>query len=111
MTFELLLKNELSDCEILLNIGCGKASPIKYALERPYSVGIDGYKPYLQKSKKARLHDDYFLGDVNHLCFSPKSFQTVVLLDVLEQLGKNCGLQDCVSNGKIGYRQSHCVYS
>ena len=90
-TLKLLLKDELLGCGSLLDIGCGKDSPIKYAMGRDYSVGIDSYKPYLLKAKKAKLHDDYVLASVNHLCFSLKSFRTAVLLDVLEHLSKKGG--------------------
>jgi len=90
-TFGLLLRDEMSGCGSLLDIGCGKDSPVKYVIGRGYSVGLDGYKPYLLKSKKAQLHDDYVLASINDLCFSPKSFQTVVLIDVLEHLSKSAG--------------------
>jgi hypothetical protein len=90
-TFELLLQNELKDCGTLLDIGCGKNSPVKQAIGRGYSIGLDGFKPYLLKSKKAKIHDDYVLASLDHLCFSPKSFHTVVLIDVIEHLNKNDG--------------------
>jgi len=78
-------------CGSLLDVGCGKDSPIKYVVERGYSVGLDIFKPYLLESKRAKLHDDYVLASISHLCFKPRSFQTVVLLDVLEHLSKSDG--------------------
>jgi len=78
-------------CGSLLDIGCGKDSPIKHVVERGYSVGLDTFKPYILKSKRAKLHDDYVLASISHLCFKPKSFQTVALLEVLEHLNKSDG--------------------
>ena len=85
------LKDYLSGCGSLLDVGCGRDSSIKHVVERGYSVGLDIFKPYILKSKRAKLHDDYVLASASNLCFKPKSFQTVALLDVLEHLSKSDG--------------------
>jgi len=88
--FTFFLKDEIG-CGSLLDVGCGENSPIKYAVKRGYSVGLDLFKPSILKSKQAKLHDEYVLASINHLCFKPNSFQTVALLDVLEHLSKSDG--------------------
>jgi len=50
------------------------------------------FKPYLLRSKEARVHHDYILADITKLEFRPKSFDTVLALDVLEHLTKGDGL-------------------
>lgn len=89
--FIFYLKDKISECGSLLDIGCGKDSPVKCFIERGYSVGLDIFKPSILKSKEAKIHDDYVLASINHLCFKPKSFQTVVLIDVLEHFTKGDG--------------------
>ena len=89
-SFIFFLKDEVGFGS-LLDIGCGENSPIKYVVERGYSVGLDTFKPSILKSKRAKLHDDYVLASVSHLCFKPKSFQTAVLVEVLEHLSKSDG--------------------
>lgn len=49
---------------------------------------MDLYKPSLIKSKRAKIHDDYVLAEINHLCFVSKSFEAVLAIDVLEHLKK-----------------------
>jgi hypothetical protein len=92
-SFVAVIQKELSYSGSLLDIGCGKTSPVKYVNKenRGYTVGLDGYKPYLLSSKRAKVHDDYVLANVNHLCFAEKGFETVALLDVIEHLNKADG--------------------
>jgi len=90
-SFLFYLRERMSDCGCLLDVGCGKDSPIEYVAERGYSVGLDIFKPYLLKSKRAKIHDDYVLASINYLRFKPKSFQTTALIDVLEHLNKSDG--------------------
>ena len=89
-SFISFLEDEIG-CGSLIDVGCGENSPIKYVAKKGYSVGLDMFKPSILKSKRAKLHDDYVLASINHLCFKPKSFQTAVLLDVLEHLIKSDG--------------------
>lgn len=87
------LKRELEDCESVLDLGCGSSSPIQYCKNIKYSVGVDAYKPYLEESKKKKIHDKYILGDITKVNFKPKSFDAVIMIDVLEHLEKESGNQ------------------
>lgn len=83
------LKGELTGYRSILDLGCGKSSPIKsFSKIFYYSVGTEMFKPYLLKTKETRIHDDYVLADVRKLGFRPRSFDTVVALDLIEHLTK-----------------------
>lgn len=84
------LKRELKGCRSVLDLGCGLDSPIKYCKVK-YSVGVDAYKPYLEESKKKKIHNKYVSGDITKVKFRPKSFDSVILIDVLEHLKKEQG--------------------
>jgi hypothetical protein len=90
-TYVFLLKENLSSQESILDCGCGRNSPIKDVSLKSYTVGVDLFKPALLESKKAKIHENYVLADINNLCFKPKSFSTVVALDFLEHLRKADG--------------------
>ncbi|MBI3558924.1 class I SAM-dependent methyltransferase [Candidatus Gottesmanbacteria bacterium] len=82
------LKKELENCRSVLDLGCGPDSPVKFCRQITYSVGVEIFKPYLKKSK---IHNKYVLGDIRKVNFPKKSFDAVIVLDVLEHLPKNDG--------------------
>lgn len=84
------LKRELKDCDSVLDLGCGLDSPIKYC-NVPYSVGVEAFKPYLEESKRKKIHTEYLLEDITKVNFEPKSFDAVIMIDVLEHLEKGQG--------------------
>jgi len=84
------LKRELADCHSVLDLGCGSDSPIKYC-DIPYSVGVDAFRPYLEVSKKRKIHTEYILANITELNFKPNSFDAIVLIEVLEHLSKKEG--------------------
>jgi hypothetical protein len=90
-TYILLLKENLAGQKSILDCGCGRSSPIKDVPLKSYTVGVDLFKPALIESKKAKIHENYVLADINNLCFKPKSFSAVVALDFLEHLEKADG--------------------
>lgn len=79
------LRKELSGCETLLDLGCGNKSPLQCA-PVPYSVGVELFKPYLEESKKRRIHSQYILADIREIEFKENSFDTVLLLGLIEHL-------------------------
>lgn len=84
------LKKELKGCKSVLDLGCGRSSPLRYCSVN-YSVGVDLFKPYLIESKKMEIHNEYILADIRKVEFKPESFDCVLALDVLEHLAKKEG--------------------
>lgn len=85
------LKKELSDCKSVLDLGCGPSSPLKNIKNIDYSVGVELFKPYLDISKKQKIHTKYLQKDILNLNFKSNSFDAVILIEVLEHLSKNDG--------------------
>lgn len=86
------LKKELEGCETVLDLGCGRSSPLRYC-PVTYSVGVELFEPYLEESKKMKIHNEYILADIKKVEFKPKSFDCVIALDVLEHLTKKEGAE------------------
>lgn len=75
--------------DTLLDVGCGNNSPILRFQRRPgWSVGVDLYRPWLDESRRKRIHDDYVEADILKLGeqFQPGQFEVVLACDVLEHL-------------------------
>lgn len=85
------LKRKLSDCNTVLDLGCGCNSPIQHC-KVPFSVGVELFEPYFQESKKKNIHNEYINADIRKIGFKTKSFDAVMALDVLEHLTKEEGL-------------------
>jgi SAM-dependent methyltransferase len=84
------LKEELSGCESVLDLGCGYSSPIQHC-NVPFSVGVDLDESYLEESRKKRIHNEYIKADVRKVDFEPHSFDVVLCLRVIEHLTKQEG--------------------
>ena len=51
-TLVYVLKQELKDCQSVLDLGCGPDSPLQYCTNVQHSVGVEAFQPYLEESKK-----------------------------------------------------------
>ncbi len=85
------IQTELSDCESVLDIGCGPSSPIQYCHNLKYSVGVETYKPYIEQSKALKIHTKYINKAIEDLDFPEKSFDAVILIEVIEHMTKAQG--------------------
>lgn len=85
------LKKELQDCESVLDLGCGPNSPLQYCTNIKYSVGVESFKPYLDETKKKKIHKEYLDNNIEELDFAEDSFDAVIMIEVIEHLPKDLG--------------------
>lgn len=86
---EIIIK-ELFGCDSILDLGCGPDSPIKNC-NASLKVGVELFDAYLEESKNKKIHNQYIKEDVTKVCFKAKSFDAVIMIDVLEHLTKEDG--------------------
>ena len=86
------IQREVSQCESVLDLGCGHHSPI-HMYEIPFSVGVELFEPYLKESKRKGIHSQYLKADIRRLEFKPKSFDAVTAFELLEHLTKQEGCE------------------
>ncbi len=89
-----VLEREVSNCDSLLDVGCGEQSPINFFAKRlAYAVGIDAFEPAIAKSRAHRIHDEYRRMNVLDIekNIPDRSFDCVVALDLIEHLTKEDG--------------------
>lgn len=82
------------DCSSLLDLGCGKTSPIKRKLKDiDYKVGVDIFEESLEEAKKNGFYNNLVLMNVLEIdkYFSEKSFDVVIGIDLIEHLEKSEG--------------------
>ncbi len=90
--FELYIEN----CDTVLDLGCGSDSPIQnLKVRKEYTVGVDIFFDYVNKSKKKKIHDKYFIFDIVKIdkLYDQKAFDCVILMDAIEHLTKQDGLE------------------
>jgi SAM-dependent methyltransferase len=88
------LRRILSDCSSILDVGCGRSSPLRF-VSANLLVGVDVYRKELEEAKKLKTHDEFVLADAAKLreYFKPDQFDACVALDVIEHFTKEDGLR------------------
>jgi len=90
--FKKTFKKELSGCDSVLDLGCGGNSLIQLCDAR-FKVGVELFDQYIEESKKKGIHNQYIKEDVTKVDFPPKSFDAVMMIDVLEHITREDGLK------------------
>lgn len=93
-----LLTRELTDCGRILDVGCGRDSPIRWISDSQgydFTVGVDISEADLNESRRLGIHDCLVVLDISTLgrAFKSRSFDCVLASDVIEHLEKEQGLR------------------
>ena len=82
------LEKAVGESKSLLDVGCGRNSPIRGFSDQLYCVGVDAFAPSIERSRASEIHDDYQMCDVLEIDdhFEAESFDCVVALDLIEHL-------------------------
>lgn len=89
------LKKAIGDCKSILDVGCGKSSLLKYFSKSIYSEGVEAFEPYIEESRRQRIHNKYHKMDVLHIQehFQGNSFECAYAGDIIEHLEKDHGFR------------------
>ncbi len=87
-----LLRRELNGLGSVLDVGCGSDSPLQFVRGIGHKVGVDAFEPSIAASCERGLHDQYLRMELESLDIAPKSYDAVVLLDLIEHFEKDAGL-------------------
>ncbi len=96
VTYHRELQAAIGDAGSLLDIGCGIDSPLAHLARKPArTVGVDGFMPSIEESRRKGNHNDYVCCDILEVGskFPAESFECVMALDVIEHLPKEKGLE------------------
>lgn len=85
------LKKELADCETVLDLGCGPDSPLQYCTNVKRSIGVEAFGEYVERSKKKGIHTEYVQDLIENIKFEPKTFDAVIMIEVLEHMSEEAG--------------------
>ena len=90
------LIDEIKEISSCLDLGCGgtdtqlsRFKRIKKIFPNLYSVGVDIFDEYIEKSNKNKVHSKYIKADILEIDFPNDSFDCILLMDVVEHLEKD----------------------
>ena len=84
---------KLRNCDSVLDSGCGPNSLIQFSKNIKYSVGVEAFGPYFNEAKKRKIHSKCIKGRIQDVKFARKSFDAVIMIEVLEHMDKKDGLE------------------
>jgi SAM-dependent methyltransferase len=88
-TLETELFRLLADASTVLDIGCGPKSPLSSMEHFDLKVGVEPFHNYAELARQRRTHHSIIEATIQELDFEPKSFDAVVLIDVIEHLSES----------------------
>jgi hypothetical protein len=84
-----LLARHLAGIGSVLDLGCGPKSPISNIETGGEKVGIEAFESYVTAARASHTHDHIRHQTFSDLEVPPKSFDAVVMLDVIEHLERD----------------------
>ena len=91
-TLDSELDRNLRDCSTVLDLGCGPKSPVGALKHLTTRVGVEPFGPYLELAKSRCTHDQFHQKLITELDFEPRSFDAVIMIDVIEHMTEEDGL-------------------
>lgn len=82
------LKRDLADCESILELGCGSNSPLLKIGYGYKTDAVDIWQPYVDAHNERGDYRKCEQADILAMDFSGRSYDAVVICDVLEHLDK-----------------------
>jgi len=94
------LRKNLRDCESVLDLGCGSSSPLQFCKNIKHGTGVEIFKPYLEASREKKIHAEYIESKIEDVNFPEKSFDAVLMIELLEHLPEETGHKMLEKAGK-----------
>jgi len=91
-TLDTELDRNLRDCSTVLDLGCGPNSPLGALTHLSKRVGVEPFGPYLQSARNLGTHDEFHQKLITELDFEVRSFDAVIMIDVIEHMTEEDGL-------------------
>jgi SAM-dependent methyltransferase len=82
------LARETAASPSVLDVGCGQGGPMAQVPKPLRLVGLDGHAPSIERLRARGLYDELLCAPLAAASVAPKSFDTVVCLDVIEHFEK-----------------------
>lgn len=80
------LRDDLADCDSILELGCGSYSPILKIGYGYKTDAVDIFEPYITKHCRNKDYHSCRLASILDMDFPEKSYDAVVICDVMEHL-------------------------
>lgn len=95
------------EAKTILDLGCGVGCSMQFLNRRGRfkTVGIDGFKPYVDRCRRERSYDEVKLGDIRVLEYGNDAFDVVMCLQTLEHLDRGDGKKLIEDMGRIAKKQ------
>ncbi len=75
-----------------MDLGCGPSSLYAGLWAGTFSLGLEVHQPAIREAQKEGTHDQWILADVSEIPLKEKSFDCVIMLDLIEHLEKGVGM-------------------
>ena len=90
-----IFRYKLNDSVTILDVGCGDGDFMRIVnFDKKYQIiGVDLFKPYLNKAKKTGVYSKVVAQDIRKINFKKNEFDAVISSQVIEHLTKKDGFE------------------